>query len=93
MPAEDEVSLPIDGEMNPNHPVTQEVRDMWYKIAALLMIKFKQTAVEITPEDVDKLGDNTHAVVADTRGGKFVVRLVGMEEAERLVREHGGEPA
>ena len=38
------------------------------------------------------LGDNERAVVADCRGGRFVVRLVTMEEGEKLAREEGGLP-
>lgn len=84
--------IPLEGEVNPNHPVTKEVRDMWYKIAAILMIKFNKTEVEILPADVAKLGDNTSAIVADTRGGKFIIRFMSMEEGEKLAREQGGFP-
>jgi hypothetical protein len=79
-------------ELNPNHPVTQEVHDHWHKVCGVLMQKFGQTAVEITSDDVAALGDNEMCVVADCRGGKFIVRLMTMEEGERLARQEGGLP-
>jgi hypothetical protein len=85
-------NIPLDGELNPHNRASQLARESWYKIAAILMMKFDKTAVEITEEDVKKLGDNTNCIVADTRGGKFFVRLVSMEEGERLAREQGGIP-
>lgn len=79
-------------ELNPNHPVTRKVHDHWHKIAGVLMVKLGKDAVEITSEDVDALGDNDKAVIADCRGGKFIVRLVTMEEGKRMAREAGGLP-
>lgn len=79
-------------ELNPNHPVTKKVHDHWHKIAALLMLKFNQTDVEITLEDLDLLGDNEKAVLMDERGGKCFIRIVSMAEGERLAREEGGLP-
>jgi len=79
-------------ELNPNHPVTREVHDHWHKIAAILMLKFGKSAVEITEADVRSLGNNENAVMADCRGGRFVVRIVSMEEAEKLARKEGGLP-
>ena len=79
-------------ELNPNHPVVVETRDQWHKLAAILMAKFGHNEVEILPEDVANLGDNQKGIVIDTRGGRFVLRLVSMEEGERLAREAGGLP-
>jgi hypothetical protein len=79
-------------ELNPNHPVTREVHDHWHKVCGILMMKLGKDAVEITESDVTALGDNERAVVADCRGGRFVVRLVTMEEGEKLAREEGGLP-
>lgn len=79
-------------ELNPNHPVTQQVHDHWHKIAAILMQKFGKSAVEITEADVLALGDNENAVMADCRGGRFVIRLVSMSEAQKFARKEGGLP-
>jgi hypothetical protein len=56
------------------------------------MLKFNVTDVEITTHDVMALGDDEHAVVADCRGGKFVVRLVSMEQGIAMARKEGGLP-
>lgn len=79
-------------ELNPNHPITRMAHDSWHKVAAILMLKSNQTAVEITETDIAMLGDNEKAVVADCRGGKFVIRVIGMAEATALAREEGGLP-
>lgn len=79
-------------ELNPNHPVTREVHDHWHKIAAILMMRLGVDALEITEDDVRELGDSDRSIVADARGGKFVVRMMGRMEAERLARKEGGLP-
>lgn len=79
-------------ELNPNHPVTQQVHDSWHKIAAILMQKFGKSAVEITHADILALGDNEKAITADCRGGKFVVRLVDMDQGIAMAQKEGGLP-
>lgn len=81
-------------EINPNNPVTQQMHEQWHKVVALLMVDYGITEFEITE---DMLRAFAHlgggAVVADARGGRFVVRLVDNAEAERLARKEGGLPA
>lgn len=79
-------------ELNPNHPVTREVHDHWHKIVGILLLKMGKDSVEITEADVIALGDNQMSVAFDTRGGKCFVRLLSMEEGERLARREGGLP-
>jgi hypothetical protein len=79
-------------ELNPNHPVTQEVHDHWHKIVGILMLKIGVAEIEITESDVIALGDNEKAVVFDTSNNKCFVRMVSMEEGERLARKEGGLP-
>lgn len=74
-------------ELNPNHPVTQEVRDHWHKIVAVLMTKFGVTDVEILEEDVAKLAGNNRAVVVDCRNGKFFIRMMSMEQGRELLQK------
>lgn len=75
-------------EINPNHPVTRLLRDNWHAVVAVLMVKFKVTEVEITTDDLVRLESvfpqALPAVVADTRGGKFIVRLMAMDDALEL---------
>ncbi len=79
-------------ELNPNHPVTMESRDQWHKIVAILMLKFGVTEVEITVDDVMGLAERLDGtcVVLHPVGKKMFVRLVSMEEGQRLAREAGG---
>lgn len=75
-------------ELNPNHPVTQEMHDNWHKIVALIMRKFGVSEVEIGLEDISGEG---MAVVADTRKNDvLIIRLITMKEAEKLAKEVGG---
>jgi hypothetical protein len=45
-------------ELNPNHPVTQEVHDRWPKVCAILMMRLGKTSLEITEADAAALGNN-----------------------------------
>lgn len=78
-------------EFNPNHPITAQVHDQWHKLCAILMARQGLTEVEIKPSDIALLTEGT-AIVADARGGRFVLRLVDQKEAERLARKEGGLP-
>lgn len=84
--------IPIDGEKNPNHPVTQMAREQWHKIAALLMWHFEIDSFEVTTDMIQKFMATENAIVLDTRNQRMIVRMVGAEEAERLAREAGGLP-
>jgi hypothetical protein len=75
-------------ELNPNHPVTVEIREQWYKLCAILMMKFDKIAVEITQKDIESLTDDL-VIAADARGGRFVLRLMDRKEGERLARKEG----
>lgn len=79
-------------ELNPNHRVVSTMRDEWHKVAALLLHKAGLSAVEITVDDIDGFSQSNLAIVADSRGGRFVIRLVSMAEAQRLAKQEGGLP-
>lgn len=79
-------------EINPNHPVTQMAHDNWHKLCAALMVKLGLTSVEIVKADLDALGHMEKGIVLDMRGGRCILRLVTMEEGERLARGEGGLP-
>lgn len=79
-------------QLNPNHPVALMTRDSWHKIVAVLMLKFDLEEIEITEADVSALGDAEKAVVADCRDGKFVIRILRMEDALALAKHEGGLP-
>jgi len=81
-------------ELNPNHAVTQEMRDNWHKIAAIIMYKMKLKRVVITLEDIATLGDflQDGAICAHPSEDTLEIFLVDGIEAQRLVREEGGLP-
>lgn len=81
-------------ELNPNHPVTMAAHDHWHKIVALLMMMREETEVEIPVSEIQKhLTDDPaemKVVVLQDTGRSLVLRLVTLEEGQRLAREAGG---
>lgn len=81
-------------ELNPNHPVTQEVHDHWHKIAFMLMRKMGKDRVVITPQEVERFANDDGGAITirfdDTIGAEL--RIVSCEEAGRLARSEGGLP-
>lgn len=80
---------------NPNHPVVRQLDTEWHKLVAILMHDQGLAEFEITPEMIEAFASERegHAVVADARGNRLVLRLVTAEEGERLARQEGGLPA
>jgi hypothetical protein len=83
--------VPIEGELNPNHPVTSRMRDQWHKILALVMLKHGLTKVTITPEDIADAAGKMNVAVGEF-GGALEVWLVDDAEAVELARREGGLP-
>lgn len=83
---------PIPGELNPDHPVTNEMREQWHKIVALLMMQRGETEVEITLQEIQAmtLAVEPQAVVIEEKGDRLLLRLVSMAEAQRLASLGGG---
>jgi len=97
-----EAEEPLDGEVNPNHPMTKFARSQWHKIAALLMQKMEAShkipgmpdyEVEITIGEIERLDKRNLAVVIHERGERLFIGLMPLAEGERLAREQGGMPA
>ncbi len=80
-------------ELNPNHPVTQEIRQHWHKLCAIALFTLDVRELEITVEDMEKftreLGDDA-AIVVKAKGKILTLKLVKGEEAKRLVKDEGG---
>lgn len=80
-------------ELNPNHPVTQQARDQWYKICALLMHKAGLRQITITEADIDTFNDSGRCnIILDAKIDRLVLSIVDDKEAHRVSREHGGLP-
>lgn len=80
--------MPHSHELNPNNPAVRAAHSHWHAITAIIMHKHGLKEVEITPADVSVCEGK--AVCIDERGGKCVIRLMSMDEAKKLAREHGG---
>lgn len=77
-------------ELNPNHPATNSIRDHWHKLAAILVNRLPKGQTTITIDEVEKM-DGLAITVKDTPQG-IELKIVTMEEGERLAREQGGLP-
>jgi hypothetical protein len=81
-------------ELNPNHPVTQEVHDHWHKIVAILLHKFGKREVTITMADVQAWERDWPggAIVIKANMYDFQLRLITAEQGQELARKEGGLP-
>jgi hypothetical protein len=81
-------------ELNPNHKVTQQARDQWHKIAALIMINQGIDKVSISHEDVEKLSAGNINIAIDARfesaTGNCIIRLVDDATAAKMAASEGG---
>lgn len=76
---------------NPNHPVIKETEDQWYKIAALIMVKYNLTKVTITIEDIDKLSKlPTKNLLMHVHKNCIDLTFVSDTEARILATQNGG---
>lgn len=82
-------------ELNPNHEVTQSMREQWAKIVVMLMLRDGVTEtvipLNVIEDAVTQRELNLTVRISDTRG--IVLKLVDNAEAARLAREEGGLPA
>jgi len=81
---------PNPDELNPQHPVTQEVHDHWHKLAALLMVKLNADVVVITPADIERMNQRDLVIIAHAHADCLEIKLLPRAEGERLAREAGG---
>lgn len=79
-------------ELNPNHPTTSKIHGHWHKIAALLVMRTPNRRTTITLDEVNQLAaDNVAITMKETAAG-IELRIVSMEEGERLAKQEGGLP-
>jgi len=80
-------------ELNPNHGVTQEVREQWHKFCALVLFKQGLTEIQITSEDVERFAASGRAnITVRPKDHAITLQLVSDKEAARLARQEGGLP-
>jgi hypothetical protein len=80
-------------ELNPNHPVTRELHDQWYKLCAILLFKSGRREAKITSDDIERFTSSGYAnITMHPKGDVITLALVNDEEAARLARKEGGLP-
>ena len=80
-------------ELNPDHPVTAELRQQWYKLLAVVMHKLDRRAIAITSEDITAMTNEFEAaggpaIIAHSRNDGIFLHLVSMREGEKIAKEH-----
>lgn len=78
-------------ELNPNHGMTQAMREHWQKVVAILVKKLGGS-VTITEEDVMESGTEGLFLTIEENITGFHLNLVSEKEAKRLARKNGGLP-
>lgn len=78
-------------ELNPNHPVTREVHDLWHKVAALLVMRMGGGQVTIPESDISKL-EGSAITIKFVDGVGIELNIVSIAEGERLAKAEGGLP-
>lgn len=81
-------------EVNPNHPVTQSMRDQWHKIVVLLMQKMGVTETVIPMQELVTFESSSHRFITiqfdDSKG--IMLKLLTEKEAMELAAKAGGMP-
>jgi hypothetical protein len=77
-------------ELNPNHPALDAARNLWPKIAAMLVEKLGGDTV-ISLKEIQEFNGRAVTIRFDDDQG-IVLKIVSMVEGELLAREEGGLP-
>jgi|GEM_PF-6918592 len=77
-------------ELNQNHPVTQAMRDQWFKLAAIMVAKAGGHAV-ITAEDIASFPPGAAITIRELADG-IHLRVVDADTAATMARFEGGLP-
>jgi hypothetical protein len=80
-------------EMNPHHPVTEQLHEHWHKIAALIMRKAGLSKLTITLEDSELFGSLPPAsmptILVHSHKDSMDVLLMPLDEARRYAEKLG----
>lgn len=82
-------------ELNPNHPVTTELREQYHKLLAIVMWRFGMDALTVTSEEIERfVADHPGGinVAFEPKGHTLRIRIVDDREGARLARKEGGLP-
>jgi hypothetical protein len=74
-------------ELNPHHPVTEELHEQWHKICLLLMKRLGKREILITVDEVNAAFDSPDKnIIAHAKHDGLHVILATNEEAETAIR-------
>lgn len=80
-------------EVGPDHPVVEELREHWQKIAALIMWKLNVKRVEILEDDIISLAMSDPrgmpVILAHAKNDKIIIMLMSGKEADSFAKLHG----
>lgn len=82
-------------ELNPNHPVTNELREQYHKLLAIVMWRFGMDRLVVTSEEIERFVTDHPGginVAFEPKGHNLTIRIVDDEEGARLARREGGLP-
>lgn len=81
-------------ERNPNHPVTNAMRDQWHKLCAIALWLSGKTELNITAKDIEDFQESElKNIVVHPQADVITLRLVSDEEGKRLALKEGGLPS
>ena len=78
-------------ELNPGHPTTKSLREMWFKLLLITMRKLGTDHVVITAADIEEIPEGSAVTAQEDQEGLHL-RVVDPETARRLAVEYGGLP-
>jgi hypothetical protein len=74
-------------ELNPDHPTTRSLHDVWHTVCLMLMKKMKANEVIITQKDFFSVEPNAEVIVVQELDDGLHVKLVPVAEGIRLMEE------
>ena len=85
------IGEPIEGEVNPEDPITQSLRGQWHKVLAFVMQKLGVDHVIVTADDLSAAMSrfpNGPAIVAHDKADGLHIRLVDMAQGQAMMHAH-----
>jgi hypothetical protein len=83
----------VTSELNPNHPTSQAVHNLWHQITALIMHKLEIDHIVISSADVDALDQRHVSITVQELDDGLHLALMDASEAAALARREGGLPS
>lgn len=82
-------------EINPGHPVTDGLREHWFKLLAVVLHKYRRELplpVSISTHDLadfEAAWEGMGVLVAEEKDDRILLRIVDEKEAHMLARKEG----